>query len=438
MKPILVSMLFVYGILRAEALVISEIMYDPQGTNDGRHWIEVFNDTGDPVDLTTWKFFEANVNHGIVLFQGGPTLPAGSYAVIADNPVKFKADYEYAGILYDSSFSLSTGGEALSLKETKTSDPAYTVDYSQYVSVGGDNDGSTLSFIASEWVRGKATPGAENTTEEKIVEAETSPSATGAQLTIAQMSPPAPDVVLYLPTSKIAVAGAETEFKVSGGTRSGKAIDDLRYTWAFGDGGRGTGSSTHHTYAYTGRYIAQVEGVNNSVIGIGRITVKVVPPDVSIEDVGQGRYGTYVDVKNPNAYELDVSGWALSLDGAVYPFPHNTVIPANTTIRFSGASMGFANMEVRDGMVVKVQFPNLEEVTRYVPAVANPIPQLVVATRTPTIAVSSRPQPKTKNTAPKVLGVATTSVRVSTSTAAVPSTARDKRLITWFRSLFSK
>ncbi len=436
MKPILVGMLFMYGILRADALVISEIMYDPQGTNDGRHWVEVFNDTGNPVDLTTWKFFEANVNHGIVLFQGGPTLPEGGYAVIADNPVKFKADYEYTGILYDSSFSLSTVGEVLSLKETKTSDPAYTVDYSQYVSVGGDNDGSTLSLIASEWMRGKATPGAENVAEEKVTEAETPSPATGGQLTIAQMSPPAPDVVLYLPTSKIAVAGAETDFKVSGVTRSGKAIDDLRYTWAFGDGGRGTGSSTRHTYVYTGRYIAQVEGVNNSVIGTGRITVKVVPPDISVEDVGQGRYGAYVDVKNPNAYELDVSGWAISLDGAVYPFPRNTVIPANTTIRFSGASMGFANMIVRDGMVVKVQFPNLEEVTRYVSVAPVPAPRLVVATRTQPIAATSRPQPK--NTAPKVLGVATSSVMVSTTTAAARSAAKDKRLIAWFRSLFSK
>ena len=49
------------------ALVISEIMYDPQGSDTDREWIEVLNDTQSSIDMTGWKFFEANTNHGLAI-----------------------------------------------------------------------------------------------------------------------------------------------------------------------------------------------------------------------------------------------------------------------------------------------------------------------------------------------------------------------------------
>src|SRR3989344_2910155 len=99
------------------SMVINEIMYDLKGSDTDREWIEVVNAGGDAVDLSEWKFFEANTNHKLTLVLGQATLPPGAYAVIVDNPEKFKNDWPgYSGVLFDSSFSLNNTGETISLR----------------------------------------------------------------------------------------------------------------------------------------------------------------------------------------------------------------------------------------------------------------------------------------------------------------------------------
>src|SRR5258708_21866234 len=103
--------------LSVSALSITEIMYDPEGADTGREWIEVYND-GSAADLSKWKFFEGGTNHGLVSAQGDATIPNGGYAVIADNPQKFLLDFpSYSGALFDSSFSLKNTRETLALKD---------------------------------------------------------------------------------------------------------------------------------------------------------------------------------------------------------------------------------------------------------------------------------------------------------------------------------
>src|SRR3989338_1551208 len=96
-------------------VIISEIMYDVEGSDANREWIEVFN-AGAAVNLTEWRFFEGDSNH-VLTAVGSETLVAGGYAVIADDPEKFREDWpSFSGRLFDSSFSLSNTGETLILR----------------------------------------------------------------------------------------------------------------------------------------------------------------------------------------------------------------------------------------------------------------------------------------------------------------------------------
>ena len=89
------------------SLKITEIMYDLPGSDSGREWIEVYNAGASDIDLSLFKFFEANTNHGLAP-AGSSILSAGALAVIADNPEKFSIDWpSYNGLIFDSSFSLS-------------------------------------------------------------------------------------------------------------------------------------------------------------------------------------------------------------------------------------------------------------------------------------------------------------------------------------------
>lgn len=406
MKKLFLILLNLIGIsFYAHALIISEIMYDPQGSDTSREWVEVYNDTQGDINLSTWKFFESDTNHGLVSNQGGTIVPVNGYAVIADNPAKFLLDYPtFSGILFDSVFTggLSNSGEHLALKETSAGPEISPVDYNP--ALGGNDDGSTLSFISGAWTRGEATPASENKASVlEIVSTSTSATTTENQATVAQMSPPTSDIIFYMPFEKTVVAGADAEFKTYSMTRSGKNVDNLICNWSFGDGGQSTGTSTKYIYAYPGKYITQVEGTNGYVAGTGRINVRVVAPDIFIEKIGAGKYGTYIDIKNPNTYDLDLSQWKLLINEQSFPFPKNTLIAGNTTTHFSGMAMGFASTTISASTTIKILFPNLEEVAKYV------VPSDIVST------ISTSTISNLNSTRPMVLGASITAVSSSLS-----------------------
>ncbi len=139
---------------------INEIMYDLQtGSDEGREWLEIRNNADAPVDLSTFKFFEANTNHKLTVFQGDVNIGARSYAIIVSDPVKFKTDWpNFGGTIFDSTFSLSNSGEALVLK-----DGDLIVDeYIYRSSSGGAGDGKSLQKINGVWSGTAPTPGTEN------------------------------------------------------------------------------------------------------------------------------------------------------------------------------------------------------------------------------------------------------------------------------------
>ncbi len=144
---------------------INEIMYDlKNGSDDGREWVEVFNNSASTVDISAFKFFEGNINtktnHKLTLAQGDKNIGAKGYAVIVSNMAKFKTDFpNFFGTIFDSSFALSNDGETLALKDESLN----IID--QYIyssSMGAAGDGNSLQKINGSWVASKPTPGVEN------------------------------------------------------------------------------------------------------------------------------------------------------------------------------------------------------------------------------------------------------------------------------------
>ena len=469
MKKIFSLLFFISAASQVNALIISEIMYDPEGTNAPHRWVEIYNDTGSSINITSaWKFVEYNTKHSIASYQGGSNLPAGSYAIIAEDAQTFATEYSFTGILFDSAFShpVTNTGDHLAIKETSSGAEISPVDYNP--SVGGNNDGSTLSTIDGIWVRSKATPGADNQAWPlDTSQASSSATSSNTQQTVQAQSAPSPDIVLYMPFEKTVVAGADSTFATFGMTRAGNNIDGLTFNWSYGDGGQGEGTSTLYRYVYPGRYMARVEAGNGHVMGNGFTKVRVVSPDIAITKVDTGKYGLYVDIYNPNVYDLDLSQWKLSFDGKAFCFPKNTIILGGETTRFSGLAMGFASTTVNQNSVVRILFPNLEEVTSY--TVPNSINSNLVdnlntsrgvvagvSTSTVSILQNKILEQVSNGTSTKILNKiitkqVSTSQNVSTppaggysktssSTAVLltnqSSKIKDTRLITWFKSLF--
>ncbi len=126
----------------ADAIVINEIMYNPDGTDTGREWIELYNNEALDVDISEWKLYENDVNHGLTVSQGDLVIPVNEYAVIADSADSFLLDYpDFNKTLVDSAFSLNNLGELICIKDSSLT----LADCVNYLpSWGADGNGKSL------------------------------------------------------------------------------------------------------------------------------------------------------------------------------------------------------------------------------------------------------------------------------------------------------
>ena len=180
MRTAIFALMFLVAQVALAQVSISEIMYNPQGSDTGHEWVEIINQGSASVDLAQSKFIEGGSNHGLISLQGGTELLSGMYAIIADNAQTFLSDHiGFSGIILDSSFSLNnTTGETIAFKT-----PDGTIDTVSYTKeMGASEDGDSLQKVAGVLSGAIPTPGVLNAGAEvpAIPEAPASSSTTSA------------------------------------------------------------------------------------------------------------------------------------------------------------------------------------------------------------------------------------------------------------------
>lgn len=142
--------------------VVTEIMYNPVGTDSGHEWIEVFNSSASSIRLSEWRLYEGGTNHKIKAVSNDGLVPSGAFAVIAENPALFLADYpQYAGLLFDSSFSLANDGDSFVLRDKNLKDVNAVVYQSSYGALGDGNTLQRQPDTTSVFVARRPSPGGE-------------------------------------------------------------------------------------------------------------------------------------------------------------------------------------------------------------------------------------------------------------------------------------
>jgi len=143
---------------------ITEIMYNPEGDDTGREWIEIFNNSADTIDLTGWKFNDGD-NHILNSppkngGQGSIILNAGDYAILANKASTFLSEHQgFQKTVIDSSFSLKNTSSTLKLID-KNNTVIDSVFYEN--SMGANGNGNSLQLINNEWKEASPTPGQQN------------------------------------------------------------------------------------------------------------------------------------------------------------------------------------------------------------------------------------------------------------------------------------
>jgi len=335
---------------------ITEIMYDPSGTDSGREWIEVYNKGDTDIDLSTWKLLENEVNHKINKYEEGDSvLEVGKYGIIADNPAKFLIDYPtYSGILLDSAFSLKNTGESLALIDGEGNQYEY-VEYD--VEIGG-KDGNTLSLMGDVYVDGSPTPGLDNYISENDHDDDTG-NAESVHSSTKELSDEKKKINLKIGAGRKRVVTVNTPIRFE--VVSNTDIEDNNVRWAFGDGHARTGREETHSYQFPGIYNVVARATEGDDEAVSRTTVTVFTPDLSIIEVNIPE--RYIVLKNSGNREVNLGGFKLKGPDLSFRFPRDTILSAQTDLYLS-----FSTLWVLDDLVildvsnVSIEYPEGEVV----------------------------------------------------------------------------
>jgi hypothetical protein len=101
-KAVVLAVLLLVAAPAVDALMISEVMYNPSGGDNGREWVEFFNETEAPIDLASYSLGWGGADYstgtaalaGIIqagqyFAIGGPTSDAGNGNPTTDLVVNF-------------------------------------------------------------------------------------------------------------------------------------------------------------------------------------------------------------------------------------------------------------------------------------------------------------------------------------------------------------
>lgn len=366
----IIFLFFFFPTIALAQITISEIMYDLDGTDSDREWIEIYNNGSGTISLSGWRLFEADVNHNLEFISGGSSLNSGEYAVIADNSSTFLQDFPgYSGILVDSSFSLSNESETLEIRDADINSVS-SITYSS--SYGASGNGLSLHFDGS-WQEGLPTPGSgpgnsdnNNDNQEDF--------QNNLSIDDDQKTPELHNISVN--KENIAISGVPFKLSATANTSGSNLV---RYFWNFGDGSTGEGKNEYHTFKYPGTYIVTLKG---RVSGGDSITkkykIKVISNPIILSYASSGLRG-YITLENDSAYDIDVSRWRIIQGQEEFSFPENTFLASKTSLNFSASQIGFPvgpsiflasptgqPLSVNNGILPKVKtYSNTQKTSEY-------------------------------------------------------------------------
>ncbi len=355
-RSVFALLLFFFHIVPAHAsggISITEIMYDPAGTDTNREWIEIYNGSSLSIDITGYSLLTDGVpstHHGLS-GQSGNSIGAEAYAVIVQNVDAFKADYpNFTGNIFDSSWSglTASAGKTLAILNGDSA----TLDQVTYdPSIGGTNDGNSLQKNSGGiWIAASPSPGSATTATTSSSPASsgenTSTNSSGSTADASgtpteQNVDATPHMQAAFSVPKNAIVGIAVPVSARVYGYEGEYRSGGVFHYAFGDGSAydsTVADSFEHVYAFPGSYVVSFEYRSYPYLPepeiAARATVDVSSSSVAISSVTAD--GT-VSLVNTGMKETDMSKWVVaSMNGVqktMFMIPSGTIVlPGHTMI----------------------------------------------------------------------------------------------------------
>ncbi len=385
---VLAGIFLFFGCNIAKAdVVINEVQINPIEDR----FIELYNSGNSAVDLTGWYIQRRTENSDTFSslvtktnFQN-KTIGSGKYLLIS----KGRAN---ADIVLDS-FSL-TESNIIQIKNSNGG----VVDKVCWGDINDCGDSKTSNPAEGQsiqrnqnglWTIGAIlTPGAQNYTSSNDTNTATQDSGNDSDnpgVFVAGSSSQntaetktkiteVPKIKTEITAHMIAFVGMPTDFSANATGYSNEQLFSGKYFWNFGDGDSkeirvSDAAKFTHTFYYAGEYNVLLEYYQNyysqNPDASDSVTVRVVPADISISNVGDEN-DFFVEIYNNTDYSADLSRWSLVSGGKSFTLPQNTILESKKKIILSPKITGFS---VLDKDTLKLVNAEGKTVFNYLPPV---------------------------------------------------------------------
>ncbi|MBU1951461.1 lamin tail domain-containing protein [Patescibacteria group bacterium] len=313
------SPFFVYS--ESLHLVINEVLYDPNGSDLGNEWIELYNPTSNIIDLANWAVESGGSSFGNILTFENVTIQPQSFFVIGEmniseaNLIVDELKFQNGGSATDGIRIVDQNGQVIDtllydepntnqlLDDSKNVGTNFAPDASSGSSLGRDNQSTDTDNCTSDFIEYTVTSlGTEN-------------------IIILPNEAPVADAG----SNQKGVVNEEIQFDASDSFDPNE--DPISYSWDFGDGTGSNQIAPVHRYGSPDNYLVDLVVSDGELQDSDSITVSITeapitpppggyPIGVVINELlpnptGSDSEGEFIELHNISDNTISLSGWQL-------------------------------------------------------------------------------------------------------------------------------
>ncbi len=366
----------------SDSVIISEVLFDPSGTDTGLEYIAIKNIGTSVAELTGWSLYPDGV--GYFTFPSFMLSPGATVKIVIRGSGADSAHTLYfsgaSGNIGNSSgsvalFSSSThssdtivsfvryqklgSGERKTWESTAASAGLWAVGTFVDVSSLIEGQGIMLSHEksranASSWSVGAVSSDSGNTDSQSLLSS--NQDVVSGSVPSSAYNAPAIEskIKVYAGADMTAMVGASMVFTASAEDLSGRALDGARFLWNFGDGTYKEGRSVTHIFRYPGRYAVVVDVSAGIYSASDTMVATIVENPVVISEIMPSQekgffasllssdHGGWIEFYNGANFSIDISGIGISLDDTHrFFFPASSMLSARSVIVVGDGVLGF-------------------------------------------------------------------------------------------------
>jgi len=325
-------------------VVINEIQLTPTV----ERFIELYNSSSSPVDLTDWyiqrKTASGDTFGSLVskTYFLGKSIDAGGYFLIS------RTSINNPDIIVDN--LTLTESNTIQIKNLNQE----IVDIVEWESIPEGE--STQKNSSGDWDIDSPTPGEKNEGSESLNEnnnlnIENNTNVLSSPISSNQEESLTRKITAKIITPKIVFARIPFFIEPLIVTNKKETLNFGKFKWNFGDGTVGESNnlnSLEHIYYYPGEYVVSLdysEQYNFKLDASARVILKVVSSEIVISSIGfQG--DAFIELENKSKYEMILSKWIITAGVRSFIIPEGTVILSKNKLKLSPRITGFTSNDL--------------------------------------------------------------------------------------------